>query len=196
MEHLGKGIDCTTSDRDIQQGMLTLSIGPTLPVGMSPMVGTSWHQLWSVAVCGTPREGGRLHYQRSWCPTGDAYTIYTNITCRDDPHGRYIMTSAMVCKSVWNTSGRGSTALPAIVMSDRGCSHSATSCVKGMQKNISFWSQYQFQCKSFCKGSKSKPNTFWYKNKGLDFYIHDIINSSSTQCHINHGHNTLYTSDL
>ena len=125
MEHLGKSVDCTASDRDVQQGMLTLSIS-TLPVEMIPMVGTSWHQLWSVKVCGTPREGGRLHCQRSWCPTGDAYTVYINITCRDDPHGRYIMTSAMVCSSVWNTSGSGSTALPAIVMSNRGCFHYRT----------------------------------------------------------------------
>ena len=47
-------------------------------------------------------------------------------TCRALPGGSCIMTSEMVCRKVWNTMGRGLTASPAMLMSDRGCSHTTS----------------------------------------------------------------------
>ena len=44
-----------------------------------------------------------------------------------DPHGNCIITSAVVCSKVWNTSNNGSTAWPATVTSCNGWSHTGAS---------------------------------------------------------------------
>ncbi len=59
-------------------------------------------------------------------------------TCNELPGGRYIMTSEMVCRKVWNTVGRGLTASPAIVISDNGWSHIHTSRSCNINKQTIF----------------------------------------------------------
>ena len=54
-------------------------------------------------------------------------SIHLKHTCIGDPHGNCIMTSAVVCSNVWNTSNNGSTAWPATVTSCNGCSHTGAS---------------------------------------------------------------------
>jgi hypothetical protein len=54
-----------------------------------------------------------------------------------DPHGNCIITSAVVCSKVWNTSNNGSTACPATVTSCNGWSHTGASWEnKSIDRNI------------------------------------------------------------
>ena len=61
------------------------------------------------------------------CITHCYMKLYAFSTCSVEPAGRYIMTSDTVCRKVWNVTGRGYTASPAMVMSDRGWSQIITS---------------------------------------------------------------------
>ena len=53
-----------------------------------------------------------------------------------------MVTSAIVCRSMWKACGSGSTAFPAIVMSESGCSHNGVSC---KQREILDFSPFRAQ---------------------------------------------------